>query len=336
MRLELSTWTPHLNQLLYSYFFYCKEKKIKVNIIFNKKVKHNGAILYINMKSAFFDYSDDSIFLDSSDNYNHYFKRSLRAEDKKINTHPLNFNVPITYKSYALLLNLKKDFLTFKHNKKEVLRAMDKFGIFTNSAHGILDYRKFSKEVKDFGGNIIFHTRLWNPDNHPNKEEKERRRLQNHFRINACRILKKNFQNVSVGLLSDELSKKLAPDLLLDDTHSKKKNYLKNLKSYNIGVADDGLKDTPGWKIGEYVFSAKAIISTPIMVELNEFKEGNNYEKLSTRSAFEEIPDKIEILLKNKKYLDVGNRNLVWSKKYLHPDSYFKRILSIINTELIK
>ena len=45
MHLELSTWTHHLNQLLYSYFYFCKEGKKEVKIRFNKEVKHNGAIL---------------------------------------------------------------------------------------------------------------------------------------------------------------------------------------------------------------------------------------------------------------------------------------------------
>ncbi|WP_445736619.1 hypothetical protein [Mariniflexile sp.] len=335
MKLELSTWTHHLNQLLYAYFYFCKKEKIEFNLSFNKTVKYNGAILFINGKRVFFDYSDDSKFIDSSDDYDFYFKRSLRHKDLKPNVHALNFNVPLAYNSHSFLLHLKKDFLTHKPNKTEIIRAIDNFGLFTNSSHGILDIKNYPKEVKDFGGNIIFHTQLWNPDNHPDEDEKNRRTLQNEFRIHACRVLKKNFENVSAGLFSDEFAQKIAPDILLDDSHSKKKNYLKNLKSFNIGIADDGLKDNPGWKIGEYLLFGKAVVTTPLNICSDDFKEGHNYEKLSSRSAYEELPEKIENLLHNKAYLEVGKNNLNWSETYLHPKNYFNRILSVIKVDLI-
>ena len=330
MKLELSTWTHHLNHLLYSYFYFCRKEKVDVNISLNTSIKHNGAVLTYNNKVAFFDYSDDSVFIDSPDNYDHYFKRSLRTEDVKSNIHALNFNVPMAYKSHYFLLQLKKEFLKYKPNKKEALRAIDCFGIFSNSAHSILDIRKYPKEVKDYGGNVIFHTRLWNPDNHPDEDEKKRRRLLNDFRINACRILKKNFKNASVGLFSDKLAQEIAPDILLDENHSKKKNYLRNLKTFNIGIADDGLKDNPGWKIGEYLLFGKAVITTPLNIKVDNFNEGIHFEKLFSRSAYQELPDKIEKLLIGKKYLEMGENNLNWSKTYLHPENYFKRILSVI------
>lgn len=330
MHLELSTWTHHLNHLLYSYFYFCKEEKREVKILLNIEVKYNGAILYVNGLLVFFDYSDDSKFIAPPENYNYYFKRSLNVNDKKNNVYPLNFNVPLTYKCYSFLFRLKKDFITYKPNKIEIIRALDNFGLFTNSSHGVLDIRKYPKQINDFGGNVIYHTRLWNPDNHPDKEEKERRQIQNEFRINACRIIKKNFENVSVGLFTDDLSKKMAPDILLENSHSKKREYLKNLRKFNIGIADDGLKNNPGWKIGEYTLYGMAVVTTPINICLDQFNEGINYEKLSLRSSFDELPNKIENLLKDKKYLEVSINNQVWSDYYLHPKNYFKRIFSII------
>ena len=330
MHLELSTWTHHLNQLLYSYFYFCKEEKKEVKFCLNKEVKHNGAILNVNELVVFFDYSDDSKFLALPENYNYYFKRSLKVIDKRDNVYPLNFNVPLTYKCHSLLFKLKKDFITYKPNKVEIIRAIDSFGLFTNSSHGMLDIRKYPRQIKDFGGNVIYHTRLWNPDNHLDEEEKERRQIQNEFRINACRIIKKNFKDVSVGLFSDDLSKKMAPDILLENSNSRKKDYLRKLKGFNIGLADDGLKDNPGWKIGEYTLYGMAVVTTPLNICLDEFKEGINYQKLSLRSSYEELPNKIENLLKDKNYLEVGKNNLVWSDYYLHPKNYIKRILSIL------
>lgn len=331
MQLTFSTWTHHLNQLIYSYFYFCEKEKLKTNIIFDSAVVHNGAVLFIEGKNVFFDFSDDFNFLEKPHRYSYYFKRSLRLQDKQENVYPLNFNVPMTYKCHSLLLHLKRDLLLYKRSRVEVIKAIDKYALFTKSSHGVLDIRRYPKEVADYEGNVIFHTRLWNPDNHPDSDEKERRILQNEFRINACRIIKKNFPSSSVGLFSDDLSKKLAPDLLLDSKHSKKNNYLNMLNKFNIGIADDGLKDTPGWKIGEYLLFGKAVITTPLNISVDNFKEGINYEALSTRSSYLEIPSKIESLLKNKKYLEVGNANKEWSDYYIHPNNYMRRILSIIN-----
>jgi hypothetical protein len=251
-------------------------------------------------------------------------------KDKKKNVYPLNFNVPMAYKSHLLLLKLNKDLLFHKFNRTEVVRALDVFGLFTNSGHGILDVRRYPNKVIDYGGNILYYTRLWNPNNHPDDEEKERRMVQNEFRINACRSIKKEFKNASVGLFSDDLSNKIAPDLLLPANKSDKKRYLKELSTYNIGIADDGLKNTPGWKIGEYLLYGKAVVSTPLNVYIENFTEHENYERLSSRSSDEEIPEKIAFLLKDKKYLEIGENNFKWSSNYLHPKNYINRILNIV------
>jgi hypothetical protein len=193
-----------------------------------------------------------------------------------------------------------------------------------------MDVRKLPKTINENNGKIIFRTRLWNPDNHSDIDEKERRRLQNEFRIESCRIIKKNFNNASVGLFPDLLSSKLAPDLLLDVKSTSIKEYFRLLRQCDIGIADDGLKDTPGWKFGEYLLHGKAVITTPFNVAIENFHEHINYERLSTRSSYMELPDKIECLLKGNRYLEMGQNNLVWSNIYLHPKNYIKKILSIV------
>ena len=102
------------------------------------------------------------------------------------------------------------------------------------------------------------------------------------------------------------------------------------MSNYNIGIADDGLKDTPGWKIGEYLLFGKAVITTPLNIALDNFDEHVNYEKLTTRSFYLELPDKIESLLKDKRYLEMGNNNKTWSDEYLHPKNYIQRILAVV------
>ncbi|AWG21477.1 hypothetical protein FFWV33_07975 [Flavobacterium faecale] len=330
MQLFLSTWTHHLNQLIYSYLYFCKSESLDVTIIQDTSIVHNGGLLLVEDKKIFFDYSDDPQFIDKIEKFDLYFKRSLREECFKGNVYPLNFNVPLSYKPHLLFLNLKKDLLFDRRSRIEVLKALDLFGLVFKSSHKTLNVNRYPEKVVDHGGRVLFHTRLWNPDNHPDLEEKERRRLQNDFRINACRIIKKNFENASVGLTMDNLSIEIAPDLILTKRESNKNYYLNTVMHHDIGIADDGLKDCPGWKIGEYLFYGKAVITTPLNIIVDNFKPKINYEMLSSRSAFEELPDKIDSLLKDKRYLQMGSRNKEWSTNYIHPQNYLKRILTLL------
>lgn len=335
MQLVLSTWTHHLNQLIYSVLYFCEREKINLSIIRDQSIVHNGGLLLVDGKTVFFDYSDDPIFISISEKYDFYFKRSLLVGDKLSNVFPLNFNVPISYKPHRLIWNLKTDLLFDRFSRIEVFRALDLFGIIFKSSHHTLDVKRYPSHPIDFGGKVIFHTRLWNPDNHPDSEEKERRNLQNDFRINSCRIIKKNFRKASVGLFADNLSQQMAPDLLLPAKESNKKNYLCALRQHDIGIADDGLKDTPGWKIGEYLLYGKAVITTPINIVLDDFSENVNFLNLTSRSSYEELPSRIEELLKNKNYLEMANNNFAWSRRYLHPANYINRILSVIECNAV-
>lgn len=333
MKLQVHLWEHSNLQLVYSYFYYCIKHNIKVDIEINKSVHYNGALIYNQKKTFFFDYSDDTVFIDSPSKYDFYFKRSLLLKDKSQNVFPLNFNLPLAYNSISFLSKLKFEFLKDKPSRIEFIRAIDIFDLFTNNSHSAMDVKKYSYKIEDKGGNVIYHTRLWNPNKAINEQERERRLLQNDFRINACRIIKKNFKNSSVGLFPDELSLKLGPDVLLDLKQTDKKTYLKKMRGYNIGIADDGLKDTPGWKIGEYLLNGKAVITTPLNVCIDNFYENKNYLKLTDRSAYKELPDKIEMLLQDKKYLEMASDNLKWSREYIHPFNYIERIFATVRNE---
>lgn len=99
------------------------------------------------------------------------------------------------------------------------------------------------------------------------------------------------------------------------------------MKKSDICIADDGLKGTPSWKIGEYVMLNKAIISTPIKTIVEQFKSEKNYINLEDRTNFKNLPDIINELIKSKLYLEIKENNKIWSNKYLRPDSYIENIL---------
>lgn len=334
MRLEIPFWTSHHNMLVYSILYFCEQDKIEFDFYFNTKLPPNGALIIFNDKRLFFDYSDDSVFIANPQSYDFYFKRSLK-ENAFENVYPLNFQVNLSYKPLKLIVKLKFKDLINNKNRVEIIRCIDIFDLVTNLSHNAMDVRFLSSNVSDNQGKIIFKTRLWNPDNTRDDLEKERRFLQNKFRIESIRLIKENFNNAAVGLFPDKLSMKEAPDLILQLDETSKVNYFRKLRTADIGIADDGLKDTPGWKIGEYLMFGKAVITTPITVKIDDFKENVNFEKVSTRNAFEELPETIESLLKDKKYLEMCYNNLIWRDAYLHPRNYIKRILSLVDKQNI-
>jgi hypothetical protein len=333
--LEIPRWTSHHNMLLYAYLHYCEQHGVGFRLVYNSAVPSNCAVMHAFGKKVFLDYSDDRVFGSDPQKYDVYFKRSLLASDYKGHIHPLNFQTNFTYKTPKLLGKMSLGQLTDKKSRVEVFRALDYFNTFTNLSHNAADVRKILPEKQDHGGRIIFHARLWNPDNNEHADEKQRRHLQNEFRIGACRVIKKHFKNATAGLFPDAFAQKAAPDLLLDLKKTSKLHYLNALNNSDIAIADDGLKDTPGWKIGEYVMLGKAVISTPLQVVIENFNDGDHFMELATRNHFDQIPDKIDALLHNKKYLEMGHNNFEWSRKYLHPKNYLERILTITANQTI-
>ena len=332
MTITINKWTSHHNQLMYSLLYYCDLHNIDFKIKYSSKIHNNGIVLKIKGTLCFLDYSDGTNFIEDPKKFNYYFKRSLTPNSVHSNIRPLNFQVNFSFKPLKLISKMPQEILIKNTAKVEVARALDFLNIFTKDSHQSKTIKKlWSNEISDNGGRIIFMTRLWDPARNKHQAEKERRILQNNFRINACRIISKNFPNSITGIYPDYYAKEVAKDVLLDVKQTKKRNYLSELKRSDICIADDGLKDTPGWKIGEYAMLNKAIISTPIKTVVENFNSGENYSSLINRNDYKSIPDVINDLIKTKKYLDLKENNKIWSNQYLKPDAYISNIINNCN-----
>lgn len=329
IKIEIPYWQSHYNMLLYATLFYCERHDLDFKVSINPAIRGNSAVVEVNGKQCYFDYSDDRLFASNPADYDLYFKRSLMPDDYKGNVYPLNFQANYTYKPQKMIAKFALADLCDKKSRVELARAADFFNLFTNLSHTAADIRKLPTPT-DNGGRVIFQTRLWNPDSNEDAAEKERRNLQNEFRMNACRLIRKHFPSASVGIYPEKFSEKMAPDLLLDLKQTTKQAYFNALRKSDIGIADEGLKDTPGWKVSEYLMFGKALISTPFHVVIENFEQQKNYLELSGRSSFTELPDQIEYLLADNKYLQMGQQNLLWSNEYLHPMNYLPRILKTI------
>ncbi|MDB0040619.1 hypothetical protein N9E81_00390 [Algibacter sp.] len=328
MEILIKHWTAHLNQLLYSALYFCKLNKYNLRINYSNLAPYEGGIIFFNDTSYLLDYSDSPKLLDNYKNFDFYYKRSLKPIDISNNVLPLNFQVNFSISTYSLIRKLNKKILKNPTSKTEIIRALDYFSFFVNDSHSSKNINKFLNPINDNNGKVIFLTRLWSPKNTDNILEKKRRIKQNEFRIKTCEMIKQNFKNALTGILEDTYSRKVAKSLLVDKKMTKKSNYLSLLKKSDIGIADDGLFDTPGWKIGEYILASKAIITTPINVFIDNFKENINYVKTNDRNSYYEIPDLIEALISNKKYMDLKRNNKIWYESYMEPANYISNILN--------
>lgn len=326
INIEIKSWTSHHNHFLYSILHYTSFNGLKFNISLNESLPASGIIMRYNNKTVFLDYSDDFVFLANPDEYDFYFKRSLKKDETISSVLPLNFQVNLAYKPFMLLLKMPFEFNFIKKSSVEIVRAIDFFKI-TNMSHFSMLVNKFNSKSTDSNGRIIFCTRLWDPNKSSDSAEKQRREAQNYFRINACKIIKNNYPNSFVGIFDSELARNICPELIFKSKILSKKKYFAELLKSDICIADDGLKDSAGWKIGEYLMFGKAVITTPLNVKINDFSKGVNYLELNSRTAIDELPQNIDFLLEDKKYREMCLINKEWSEKYLFPNSYIENIL---------
>ncbi len=182
MILTLNKWTSHHNQILYSLLYFAERHNVKLKIVVSNDVPNNAVVLNYNNKKALLDYSDDVKFLESPHQYDFYFKRSLLLKDFKNGIHPLNFQVNFSYKTFKLISKLPLDLLRKSNSRTEFIRALDCFNLLTNDSHQSKKINTiWTDRTADFGGRIIFMTRLWDPSRNNNVEEKRRREIQNNF-----------------------------------------------------------------------------------------------------------------------------------------------------------
>lgn len=288
-----------------------------------------------------------SILIDCNDspkeilgfNVDRYFKRSLLSNfDYQNKIEPLGFTFPDYSISQYLMMRLLRDtnyinsFLKNKNVKIEAFRSIDIFGLFTNMNSKYRNRLKWQVNEISINPQVLYKTRLWNPNNVQDPIKRQQRELMNNWRISMVDLLKRHFPDNSIsGIQRDDFSKGCANnELLLPLESMKMKVYLRELVNCGIGIADDGLEDTLGWKIGEFVFNGKALIATTINIKLpGEFLESKNYVQVSRVFDEKVVGDSIEKLLSDDEYrIEICQRNLDYARDYLFDSKMAEYIYS--------
>ncbi len=335
IRVQLYCHIPHISQILCGFHELAVSGKYKV--VFEDRseeaqrtytdmsivrVLYKGKVIIYDLMDG---YIGPSMIKDLLENCDFYFKRSFSESQNeqfgslKSKMLPLGFNYHLTYRKNPLNDGAVKRFI-------KLLLKRESFDSFTKESF------ECEPKYKDKDIKILFLTRLWDPKECVHENYIEERKRINAERIALIRALRDRYgDDIVAGLNDSPLSRELAPDLIVDERYTKRKNYLELMKKSDICIASTGLHGSIGWKTAEYVAASKAIVSEPFNYTVTgDFCAGENYLEfssidmcLSAVDALASSPDKLyEMKKKNHEYY----------KRYLSPRELVKRSLEAVDS----
>jgi hypothetical protein len=272
-----------------------------------------------------------------------YFKRSYDPaivtglkEDNKI--YPLGFNYPVYAKHDFSWFQNSWNFMTDKSFlKKDAFRQYIRTstlwsrllrptnGRFDCSAEALEGLPLLSREPI-----ILFFARLWDPKRAKRSDLEDERHYINTMRVECIRKLKAQFGSLfSGGLEPNEFAINHYPDYVVPDpTITRKHVYLRNLKRASICVATMGLQQSNGWKLGEYIAGAKAIVTEKLYHCVpGDFNKGMNYLEFETP---DQCVSGVQELVE-----DPGKRYAMMKRNFDYYHSYLRPDILVLNSLLI-
>ncbi len=265
-----------------------------------------------------------------------YFKRSYdRAqisqykENSKI--FPLGLNYPVVSDQRDFFKLRRAKFYQGKDRIKTIVKSL-KFAE-TLGFDGGAEQLNYLEALPDFNlePKILFMARAWDTNRIESREQKESVEQINESRAAYVRALRQEFGlRFFGGLAHDDFSRKYYRDCLLpDESLADKRKYLEFVKTFPICVATTGLNRSNGWKLGEYVALAKAIITEPLHYQVTgDFAAGKNYLEFTDteqlrQTAAKLLDDKelrVRLMLENYQYYNA----------FVRPDSMILQSLAIV------
>lgn len=258
-----------------------------------------------------------------------YFKRSFsREKNSRLfpehcrKMHPLGFNYYVTHPRGPYSEPLWK-----AAAKTALGRVPDRYfrpGVFEGRA----------AEAKN-GALVLFLTRLWEEQEPGLTEQlREERHRINKARIEIIRLLRRSLGPAFTGGLNDApLSRKLAPDLILPDRMTRRREYLRLLHDSDICIGTMGLHESIGWKTGEYVAAAKAIVCEDLRYEVpGNFSEGVHYLPFSSPEECLQAVRKLRADPDGLFAMKAANEE--YYRRYLRPDVLVENTLAVVRREL--
>jgi len=169
---------------------------------------------------------------------------------------------------------------------------------------------------------VLFLTALSNPSVVPAGRHRDERLKNNELRIDAVRHVRKTFGlHCTAGLSDNEVSRKVAPDLVMPSSNTNRESFSKLVKEHNICVTTSGLHGSIGFRFAEYVMASRAIISQPLVyAPAGNLTEGVNFLGFRTPP---ELCERAEQLMSNRLQMEeMMRRNYQYSLAYIHPEQH--------------
>lgn len=183
------------------------------------------------------------------------------------------------------------------------------------------------KESEDFSCDVLFLTRLWDPDAKEveSKHIAEDRIQINNMRIEIVRKLRRQYGNKAIcGLSDDAYARKLAPELIVTEL-TKKWNYMEIMKRAKVVVTSLGLHKSNGWKTGEYMSAGRSIVMEKPYYDIPFAQSGMNWLEYSDSEECVCAVD--ELLINKSRRQEMADANREYYLHHLRPDMLIKSTL---------
>lgn len=336
IKITLLSREPHLSQILTGFTLLARKRKWELCIedhSHDESQPHRSAMAIVSWRG-------NTMVYDMLDGYQHedairyhlehcdyYFKRSFSAEKNQAfglnwqgKMFPLGFNYHVSCRNHPM----DKPFW-----KEEIKRLLGiEHNMFSSTYYVPERFEEIPKLSKV--PQVLFLTRLWYAGSDIPQELREERNYINETRIEIIRKLREMEGKIHFvgGLPDTDLARKMAPDLIMPPELTDRKNYLKCLHKSDICIGTMGLHESIGWKTGEYVAAAKAIVNERLRYTVpGEFVPGKHYLEFETS---EECLKAVEHLLDHpEKIREMRQANYAYYHMYLRPDKLILNSLQI-------
>ena len=339
--ITLLSHEPHLSQILTGFTLLERQGKLKLTVedrLQDDSQPHRSvmALASYRGKRLVYDtldgYQQEDAIRYHLDNCDYYFKRSFSAEKNRSlglnwqgKMFPLGFNYHVSCRNHPM------DIPLWKENAHGLLGHGRANYCNTGFRPQIFEEKPFYR-AGDF--TVMFSSRLWGEDNSVSEVLNEERRYINQMRIDVVRKLK-NMPEIRFvgGLLNNGTSQALAPDLVMPAKMVDRRNYLRLMHKSDICIGTMGLHESIGWKTGEYVAAAKAIVNEKFHYTVpGDFVPEKNYLEFETA---EQCIAAVESLIASpEKVYEMKCRNREYYLNYLRPDVLIRNTLDIADRNL--
>jgi hypothetical protein len=178
--------------------------------------------------------------------------------------------------------------------------------------------------------NVLFLVAAYDPYDDPQRSQEkiDDRICINETRARCIRLLKEALgPRFTGGFGRSPFTLKRYADLVAPPESTSQEGYLRTLRSFPICVASTGLHGSAGWKLAEYIASAKAVLSQPLVYDLpGGFASGRNYIEFT--SPEECVDGAVRLIEDSTLRRQIMRNNAAYYRDYLRPDTLVKNALT--------